>query len=150
MIRQILFVLIFAFTLPATGQVYSWKDESGRIHYTDTPPPGIEAKAVKGTGATPAAQSTASPQKSTAEIELEFRQRREAAAEAEAKAAREKEKEDAQMEACAQARDHLSALESGQRMRRMDSKTGEMSYVDDAARTAEVDRLKKQISELCK
>ena len=34
--------------LPASGQVYSWKDKDGRTHYGDMPPPAVEATLLRG------------------------------------------------------------------------------------------------------
>ena len=150
MMRPLLFLLTLTVTLPVAAQVYSWKDENGRIHYSDTPPSGVDTKRVPGTRSAPTPATPASTQKTTAEKELEFRQRREAAAEAEAKAAKEKEIEDARMEACAQARNHLAALDSGERLREIDSKTGETTYLNDERRAAEKARVQKQIDTNCK
>ena len=30
-----------------SGQVYQWRDEHGRTHYGDAPPPGVEAEPVE-------------------------------------------------------------------------------------------------------
>ena len=53
--------------LPASGQVYSWKDKDGRTHYGDMPPAAVEATLLR--GAPPArpngeASSAADPQPS--------------------------------------------------------------------------------------
>lgn len=37
--RPLLALLILGLALPAAAQMYRWTDESGRTHFTDTPPP---------------------------------------------------------------------------------------------------------------
>ena len=41
-----LFILALVWTA-ATAQVYTWRDASGKIHYSDTPPPGVDAKKMR-------------------------------------------------------------------------------------------------------
>lgn len=44
-----LILLISTFTaLPANAEMYKWKDKSGEVHYTQTPPPaGVEGKDIE-------------------------------------------------------------------------------------------------------
>ncbi|MFE1812639.1 DUF4124 domain-containing protein [Metapseudomonas otitidis] len=37
--RACLATLAIVLSLPASAQVYQWRDEQGRVHFTDTPPP---------------------------------------------------------------------------------------------------------------
>ncbi|WP_407277696.1 DUF4124 domain-containing protein [Aromatoleum evansii] len=45
--RLSLLALSLTLALPATAQVYQWRDAQGRINYSDTPPPTGAAKTVK-------------------------------------------------------------------------------------------------------
>ena len=58
--RALIAVLISALAFPAMAQLYRWTDESGKTHFTDTPPPP-KAKNVqrKNPGAGGAASDTA-------------------------------------------------------------------------------------------
>ncbi|HVY04747.1 MAG TPA: glutaredoxin domain-containing protein [Burkholderiales bacterium] len=37
-------VALFVVTAPSVADMYKWTDESGKIHYSDSPPPGQKAK----------------------------------------------------------------------------------------------------------
>ena len=42
--RKLIAALLVCAALPAVGQsIYSWKDSSGQVHYSDTPPPEMKA-----------------------------------------------------------------------------------------------------------
>jgi hypothetical protein len=43
----------------AAQQMYRWTDKDGKVHYGPTPPPGVAAKAVKGTASQVAPQTPA-------------------------------------------------------------------------------------------
>jgi glutaredoxin len=57
MSRLLLAVLLFAVAAAHAQQLYRWKDEKGRVHITDTPPPGsakdVQKKAAVTGGADP-------------------------------------------------------------------------------------------------
>ncbi len=168
MMRPALFLLALFITLPAAAEVYSWRDKDGNVHYSDVPPPSGATKTLPGSarpptdttdeaaGGTPAAAApTTAPKgaakgpKSAADMELEFRQRRAAEAEAQAKAEKEKSEAAEREKNCNQARAHLAALESGQRVVRMNEK-GEREYLDDKTRESEGRELRQQIEKMCK
>jgi glutaredoxin len=58
--RALIAVVIFTLAFPAMAQLYRWTDESGKTHFTDTPPPP-KAKNVqrKNPGAAAASSDTA-------------------------------------------------------------------------------------------
>ncbi len=150
--RVCLLVLAAMTALPASAQLYQWRDAEGRVHYSDRPPADVEATVVRPGGVTapaaPAASEAPKP-KTMAEKELEFRERRAAAAEAEAKAAKEREQAAERERVCEDARGKLAALNSGQRLVRFNSQ-GEREYIDDATRAAEVERTQKFLDSTCK
>lgn len=39
-------LLVFLAAGPAHAATYKWVDEDGKVHYSDSPPPGVEAQAV--------------------------------------------------------------------------------------------------------
>ena len=162
MIRLAALVLALMVALPATAQIYSWKDKDGRVHYADLPPPTGEVKTLRGP-ARPAVEPTAdeasadaisagdtAPQTPDASVDAEtaFRERRAAEADAAAKAAANEAKEIERERFCTQARGQLAGLKSGQRIARMNA-AGEREFLDDTARNEEIGRLEQQIEQNC-
>lgn len=45
--RPLLAVLLAFAATAATAQMYRWVDKDGRVHYTQTPPPGLQAESVR-------------------------------------------------------------------------------------------------------
>lgn len=86
--------------------------------------------------------------KTLAEKEAEFRQRRAAATEAAEKAAKERQRAEEMRRSCEQARGQLTALQTNRRMARYNA-SGERELLDDAARSAELERTQKFIADNC-
>ncbi len=149
-------ILIASITLTATstafaGEVYSWKDSGGKMHYSDTPPTDADAKKMR-SGSSSAAPVTSvvepAPKKTAAEQDLEFKKRK---AEADAETTKaEKERADIaeKKRNCDQATAQLKALESGQRITNFDSK-GEKVVLDDDGRARETKAAQKSIQDWC-
>lgn len=155
MIRPAFLVLAVLTALPAAAEIYSWKDKEGRTHYSDIPPPSGQVKTLRGAPPpAPAPQAedgeTAQPaagQQAT-DADAAFRQRRAAEAEAAAKVAQGTADEAERQRFCTDARNQLGALDSGQRIARMNA-AGEREFIDDATRAAESERLRQQIEQHC-
>lgn len=153
MIRPAALLLALMVALPATAQIYSWKDKDGRVHYADLPPPTGEVKMLRGStkaAAEPAAAEPAADESVNANVDPEtaFRERRAAEADAAAKVTADEAKEIERQRFCTQARGQLAALNSGQRIARM-SAEGEREFLDDEARSEEISRLQQQIGQNC-
>lgn len=132
----------------ADGEIYTWKDKEGRINYADNPPPAPNTpRVMNAPGATPMGASQ--PGKTVADEDLEFRKRRAEAAETQAKADKTKAETDDRQKNCDRARSNLNALESGQRLVRYKD-NGEREFLDDAARDAEAERMRKLLADNCK
>ena len=71
----------------AAAQVYTWRDASGKVHYSDTPPPGVDAKRMRA-GTHTGTTGSAAPVRSTAEQDMEFRKRKAESDKSQAKAER--------------------------------------------------------------
>jgi hypothetical protein len=154
---------------PAAAQ-WAWKDDNGRVVYSDRPPPsgiksdrivrqpsntqtvlpspvssaGADAKAAPGSDA----RAASSGPKSVAEQEMEFRKRQQERADAEKKSQDEQTKAAAKAAECERAKGYLRTLEEGGRIARTDS-SGNREFLDDAQRTAEVDRTRKIVQQTC-
>ena len=141
--RKLIAALLVCAALPAVGQsIYSWKDSSGQVHYSDTPPPEGNTRTLKRTPLAPAAKATSAADQgspaapSAAEQELAFRKRRAEAAEADEKARKDKARDEERQRDCADAKAQLAGLESGQRLTRFTA-NGEKEYLDDEQRAIE-------------
>lgn len=143
-------LLALALAAPALAQ-WTWRDASGQINASDRPPPkeipekdilsrpapptpraAPPAEPASGAASAPAA-APAAPARPMQDRELEARKR---AAEQRA-------------ENCRRARSHLAALESGQRIARMNEK-GEREVLDDKGRADEMRRAREVMAADCR
>lgn len=155
----------------AAGQ-WAWKEDSGRIVYSDRPPPAnvkstqiLRQPALAAPTPAPAPQAAApgaaatdgdrqatapaaSAPKSIAERDMEFRKRQQERADSERKAQDEQQKSAAKAAECERARGYLRSLDDGVRISRTDA-SGNREYLDDAQRAAESERTRKAIQQLC-
>lgn len=148
---------------------WAWKDDNGRLVYSNIPPPPSvkPAQIVRQPGpssqsaraATPApadgeaekpeaSPAAANAPKTYAERDAEFRKRQQERADTERKAQEEQQKAAQKAVECERSRGYLRALEDGVRITRTDP-AGNRAYLDDAQRAAEMDRMRKAIRELC-
>ena len=153
---------------PAAAQ-WAWKDDNGRVVYSDRPPPsGVKSDRIvrqpsnaqtvlppaqagadagtKPAGDTKAAASNAP--KTMAEQEMEFRKRQLERADAEKKASEEQAKAAAKATECERAKGYLKAVEEGQRIARTDA-SGNREFLDDSQRAAEAERARKIVQSTC-
>lgn len=159
----VLAVLVGAtLSLPADAQ-WKWRDKSGRIQYSDLPPPaGVseqdilqQPSAARRTApppaapASPASSNALSPATSKGEPELEAK-RKAAEQEQAAKQKAEEEKNTAiRATNCNRAKGHIKALEDGIRLARTNEK-GEREILDDNARAQEMSRARAVVASDCK
>ncbi len=153
MFRNLFVVLLVCAGQAAFAQgIYSWKDASGRVYYSDNPPPDAKVRTLRQTPlapARPAADSAGQTPPSYAEKDLAFRQRRAEAAEAEDKARKQQAADEIRQRECTDNRRQLAALESGQRMQRFDA-NGERVILDADERAAETERTRAAVERACK
>lgn len=153
---------------PAAAQ-WAWKDDNGRVVYSDRPPPsGVKSdrivrqpsnaqtvlppgQAGADAGTKPAADAKAAASnapKTLAEQEMEFRKRQQERADAEKKANEEQAKAAAKATECERAKGYLKAVEEGQRIARTDA-SGNREFLDDSQRAAEAERARKIVQSTC-
>ncbi len=149
------------FSVAAQAQ-WAWKEDNGRVVYSDRPPPASvkQDRIVRQPGGVPtgggsggeAAGETktdaAAAPKTWADREAEYKKRQAERAEAEKKGDEEKTQKAQRRADCERARSYLATLESGTRIVQSDAK-GEKSYLDDAQRAAEVTRAREIMSRSC-
>lgn len=152
MLHKLPAVVLALVTTAAFGQeIYSWKDPSGRVHYSDLPPPEAQARTLRKAPLAPTAGASEGRQgpASIVEKDLAFKKRRAAAAEAEEKATADRATADARQRECSDARAQLVAMQDGQRVTRF-AENGERVVLDDSEHEAEIERLRGYLARNCK
>lgn len=159
----------------ASAVQYQWRDERGRMVYSDQPPPASVAPAriIKAPAPAPVATNATAPAAADggnalraaapaaapavakdpaattiADQELAFRKRMAERAEAEKKAAEAAEREMKLARACADAKGDIRSLESGQRISRI-NESGEREFLSEAERQQRLQDARRSISERC-
>jgi len=150
--------LLLALLIPCAvwaGQVFEWKDASGKPHFSDQPPIGVDAKPIgiktnppKPSGPPAGAGAQSNGAKTWTEKNDDFAKRKAEEQDAEAKAREEDAQNKRKQEACDSAKAQLKLLESGRRVQRMDEK-GERVVLDDAAREQEMARIRENMKQAC-
>jgi hypothetical protein len=146
--------------LPVHAQ-WKWRDKDGKVTVSDRPPPNdVPDKDILGRPADPrramaaanpasAPASAGAPVKTALDREVEARKRA-ADQEQAAKAKAEDAKLSAQRaDNCQRARNQQAALESGQRMARVNDK-GEREVLDDKGRAEEMRQIRDVIAADCR
>jgi Domain of unknown function (DUF4124) len=162
-LRLAIWCLVCGLALPAQAQ-WKWRDKDGRVTASDLPPPrAVPDKDIlqrpaevrrAPTRAEPAASAAsgpglAAPPKGPLEREVEAR-RLAAEQQQAAKARADEERLRAQRaENCRRARSHLAALDSGQRIARVNDK-GEREVIDDRVRADEQRQAREVIASDCR
>jgi hypothetical protein len=159
--------VLLALSMPAFAQ-WAWRDASGRMVYSDQPPPqSVPAKnIVRQPAAAPSvssradaaadAQETAaqappaapSQPRSTANREIEAKLKQQQLAEAQKKAADEEARQAKIAENCERLRAYQRALDGGFRVARVNA-AGQQEIMDDATRAAERERTRAEIEQQC-
>lgn len=156
---QSVVVLIAAVAGTAHAQ-WAWKDDNGRVVFSDRPPPsGVKNDRIvrrPGASSLPSAPAPSEsknektqPPTTWAERDAEYKKRQTQRAEQEQKAADESRLAQQRQADCDRARGYLATLESGIRVVQYDAK-GERVYIDDAKRDAEIARAKEVMGHSCK
>jgi hypothetical protein len=125
--------------LAAGAQMYKCVDESGKVHYTDTPGPGCKESAIKPSPPI-SGEVRSRPENLNAE-DAAFRRRQAERATQEAKETGERK---AFEQRCARLRQEHALLSGGRRIVRYDAK-GERVYMDDEVRAQRAAQLEQQL-----
>ncbi len=147
--RKILFCLAFAvFPVSAQAQIKCW-NEAGKRVCGDAPPPGarVTTMSAPATGSAPAAAAKKGPL-TPAEKEQDYRKRQLTAEKEAEKAEADRKAAEAKRENCARATEALRALESGQRITRVDAR-GERYFLDDAQIAQETAQARQAVQNSC-
>jgi len=149
--------------LPAAAQ-WKWRDQGGRIQYSDLPPPpgvvekdilqrpnGAQSRLTAPAAAAATASGASAPLLAASGVEPELEAKRKKAEQEKADKAKAEEQRIAGIRAqnCANARTQMRSLDSGMRMGRVNEK-GEREILDDKGREAEANRARAVMATECK
>jgi len=139
---------VAAVPFAAHAQIMKCIGSGGRVEFATTCPPGTKAEStgIRNAPGTPAA----SPQKSLAERDADSRKRQMEQQEASKKAETKSQQDSDQQQNCKAAQDYLRSLESGNRIGKIDPKTGERVFLEDSERAAEMARAQRGVDSSCK
>ena len=140
----------------AQAQIKCWTTADGKRSCGDAPPAGAKVTTVRGASAPPdgapaaAASAKDAPKgpQTAADKEQDYRKRQADAQKAAAKAELEQQDVAARKENCANSRETLRTLESGERIQRTDAK-GERYIMEDAQREQETAKARTQVQQNC-
>ena len=145
--------LVLIVPIAAYGQLLKCTGKDGRVEYATQCPPGTQEQqtGIKSTREGPSSGGAAAPQqKSTAEREADFRKRQMEAQDARQKDEKKTAEDQESRAACGQAQTYFKSLEVGNRIARIDPKTGERVFLEDSDRPAEIARAQRAVDSNCK
>jgi hypothetical protein len=155
--------LVLALTAPVVHAQWKWRDKTGQVNASDRPPPldipekdilarpapVPEFRRVLPAAAASAASATEPARAPAGDRELEARRRAAEQEQARKTKAEEERLATQRAENCRRARSHLSAMESGQRIARVNDK-GEREVLDDRGRAEEMRQAREVIASDCR
>ena len=145
-------LLMLAPLATANAQLLKCVGKDGKVEYAAQCPVGTKEQqtGIKSTNEGPKTDAKAAQKSSLAEREADFRKRQTEQAQAAAKKAEEDKDAEASKANCQNARAHLTAIESGERIVIVDPATGERSYLDDAGRAKALAQARASVAGWCK
>ena len=147
-------IVVTLFATTAHGQLLKCVGKDGRVEYAAQCPAGTKeiATGIRSNPApvAPAGSAAATKSQSLAERDAEFRKRQAEKAAAEAKDAKKSAEEAQRRRACDDARAHLKNLQSGNRVVKVDPKTGERVFLEDAQYAGETADARRMVDANCK
>ena len=133
----------------ATAQIMECIDAKGSKTMAQFCPPGTVKENRLSKGGTGGTSTSAPATKSLADRDAEFKKRDLERKEAEAKSDKEKADAKDSERNCLDARSQLRALQEGNRIARMDPKTGERSFLEDKDRPGEIATAQRSVDQWC-
>lgn len=155
LLRLTITALLIASATAATAQ-WAWKDDTGRVVYSDRPPPtSVKPEQIvrqperltTNSSNAPGTTNPAAP-KTWADRDAEYKKRQAERAAADKKGVEDQAQQAQRRADCERARSYVSTLESGIRVAHTDAK-GERVFMDDDQRAAELKRARDIASKTC-
>lgn len=157
MYKYLLISLVLASTNAVSAPI-KWVDESGRVHYSDVPPPpDANTKILRTTSNITSSSNTTGSEssntpaapKTTAEREAELKKEQQAKKEASDKAAKQQAASEAKKDYCSTLRQNLTVLQEDIRIMDVDA-SGNRSFLEDEQRLQRIAKIQQDISTNCK
>lgn len=150
-IRFVLALVLATAAGSAAAEIYTWKDASGRVHFSDSPPPDANVKSMKSapTATAPETDASKPAPKSWQEKELESRQKKAEQAQADEKKKAEQARAAEKERYCANLKRNIAMLERGGRVGRPNDK-GEFEFFSDDQIAKEAEQARSQLARDCK
>jgi hypothetical protein len=146
--RLSLFSALFLVPVIATAQVYTWKDASGKVHYSDQPPAERNVGSRRLGSGTGDSDDVPLAAKTAAEKRQDAAKQAKEAAEKSAELEKERAEDAQRQENCSRARQNLSGIESGLIRFRMTA-SGEREALDGDARESELASARRAVDINC-
>ena len=137
-----LWLCAWCFPLLASADIYRWTDAQGKVHFSETPPPGAQRVEVK----PQVVERDAATREREERTRRFYDARRDESAAAQSQAAQQQAKLDQQ---CAKWRHDLESLSNGGRYFSQDG-SGERTYYSDAQLDAARQALSARLAEGCR
>ena len=140
------------FATAAHGQLLKCVGKDGRVEYAAQCPAGTreQSTGIKNAPTPAPAGAAASKEQSLAERDADFRKRQKERQEADAKEAKTSAEAAQRQRACEDARAYVKNLQSGNRTVKVDPKTGERVFLEDAQYASEIAAAQKIADANCK
>ncbi|HZV54124.1 MAG TPA: DUF4124 domain-containing protein [Rhodocyclaceae bacterium] len=141
-------IVLLLLPMVAAAQVYSWKDASGKVHYSDQPPAerSVHSRTLGPSNSTSDDAATAS--KAAADRRLEASKQAKESKDKAADAEKQRAEDAQRQQNCERARINMQGLESGQIRFRM-TPSGEREALDGAVRDAELAQARAAVEAAC-
>jgi hypothetical protein len=151
-VKATIALIVLLLSATAHGQMLKCTSKDGKVEYTAQCPPGTkqEATGIKSTPSSTAPASSAAPQKSLAEQNAEFKKRATEKQEAQAKEEKKSTQDAQRSRACEDAQAYLKNLQAGNRIAKVDPKTGERVYLEDEGYAKETAAAQRSVDANCK
>jgi hypothetical protein len=151
-VKIIIALFLVLAPLSVHAQLLKCVGKDGKIEYAAQCPTGTKEQqtGIKNTKEGPTTSGKSTAQKSLAERDADFRKRQTDQQAAATKKAEESKDAEARKANCENARSHLTALEAGERVVKVDPTSGERSYLDDNERKKAVAQARASVDGWCK
>lgn len=139
-----LFLTLIAQGNVFASEVYTWKDKSGQVHYSDKPPADVDAKLIRAEAPNTAGSSSADMSKA----DRAFKERQAKQGDADKKNAEQAARKASKDEACNNLRNRIALFEQGGRIATQEG--GERVLLSDEQIASELSKMKAQQDKDCR